>query len=107
MSVVLNVPFGVLVKAQREWDAGADKLDGAWRRLHKAGTGGLSAEVVAAVEAFREPRVDEIKAAGRQAQGYADEVRAFNVQLVHTDVEQAEKIRALLPWGDHAAEIVG
>lgn len=106
MGVILSVPIGVLLTAQQQWDAGADKLDGAWRRLHTAETGGLSAEVVAAVDAFREPWVDEIKAAGRQAQGYAEEVRAFSLQLVHTDAEQAEKVRALLPWVHHAAEIV-
>lgn len=106
MSVFLDVPFAVLREAQEKWDAGADKLDGAWRRLHKAETAGLSSAVVAAIDAFRDPWVDEVKATGLQAQGYADEIRAFNLQLVHTDAAQAEKVRSLLPWAEHAARIV-
>ncbi|WP_435771883.1 hypothetical protein [Nocardioides sp. SYSU DS0651] len=103
--MTLAVPPGVLSAAKAEWDDAADELDGNWRRLHKASTDGFSPEVAAAVEAFREPWVDEIKAAAREAQGHSDDLALFHHQVLLADAEQAERIRALLPWVHRNAEI--
>lgn len=105
--VTLAVPFEVLNRARTAWDAAADELDGAWRRLDRASTSGFSADVVAAVEAFRTPWVDEVKASAVQAQGYSDEITFFRRSVVITDEDQAERIRATLPWGHHDARIGG
>ena len=107
MAVILHVPAGVVHKAKAQWDEAADELDGNWRRLHKASTAGFSNDVVAAIEAFREPWVDEIKAASQQAQEYAESVTFFGGLVVVADTAQAEELRALLPWVHRAAEITG
>lgn len=107
MGVTLAVPAGVLLAIKGEWDESADELDGNWRRLHKASTEGFSPEVAAAVEAFREPWVDEIKAAAQQAQGYSDEIRVFRGRVLIADAAQAERIRSLLGWVHRDATIAG
>lgn len=106
MAVTLAVPPAVLRETKATWDDGADELDGAWRRLHKTGTAGFSSEVAAAVLAFREPWVDELKAAGLQAQGYSDAIVLFLGSAVLADDEQAERLRSLLPWSQQDAAIV-
>ena len=105
MAVTLAVPYDVLQEAKRKWDEAADELDGNWRRLSKASTDGFSTRVAAAVEAFREPWVDEIKGAGEQAQGYSEEIVFFRNWLVLADEAEAERIRSILPWAYHDAEI--
>lgn len=105
MAVTLAVPYAVVNEIKGEWDEAADKLDGNWRRLHKAETDGFSSEVAAAIEAFREPWVDEIKAAAQQAQGYSDEIGVFYLQVTVADVAQAERVRSLLPWSHRNAKI--
>lgn len=105
MAVTLAVPPAVLQETKAKWDDGADELDGTWRRLHKTGTSGFSPEVAAAVLAFREPWVDELKAAGLQAQGYSDAIVLFLGTAVVADDQQAERLRSLLPWAYHAAAI--
>lgn len=103
--VVLEVSPSVVMDARDRWDAAADALDGAWRRLHKIECSALSAEVVAAVEAFCEPWVDEIKKAAQQAQGYSDELPRTLTQLTFVDEEHAERLRSLLPWTEHDARV--
>ncbi|GAA1546943.1 hypothetical protein [Nocardioides humi] len=105
MAARLDVPYAVLKEARDRWDAGADELDGAWRRLAKASPSHLSAEVTAAVKAFREPWADELKAAGEQAQGYADEFVFFHRMVVIVDQAHAERLRSLLPWAEHDAAV--
>lgn len=105
MTATLDVPYAVLAGIKGKWDEAADGLDGSWRRLHKTSTEGFSAEVSAAVEAFREPWVDEIKAMALQAQGNSEELVLFRGLLVLIDAAQAERVRSLLPWVHHAAGI--
>lgn len=105
MSVTLAVSSAVLQQVKGRWDEAADELDGNWRRLHRTSTAGFSSEVAAAVEAFREPWVDEIKASAGQAQGYSDEITVYRGLIIFTDSAQAERVRSLLPWIHHAAEI--
>lgn len=106
MAVTLAVSREVLLDAKARWDDGADQLDGTWRRLHKTGTSGFSSEVAAAVTAFREPWVDELKAAGLQAQGHSDAIVLFQGSVVAADTAEAERLRALLPWAQRGAAIV-
>ena len=106
MAVTLAVPMAVLEETKAQWDDSADELDGTWRRLHKTGTSGISSEVAAAVLAFREPWVDELKAAGLQAQGHSDAIVLFHGAAVLADTEQAERLRSLLPWSHQDAAIV-
>lgn len=106
MAVTLAVTTTVLLEAKARWDDGADELDGTWRRLHKTGTSGFSPEVAAAVVGFREPWVDELKAAGLQAQGHSDAIVLFHGSVVVADAAQAEGLRALLPWAQQDAAIV-
>lgn len=105
MSVTLAVPYAVLQQVKGAWDEAADELDGNWRRLHKASVVGFSPEVAAAVEAFRDPWVDEIKAAAEQAQGHSDEITLYRGLVILIDSAQAERVRSLLPWIHRAAEI--
>lgn len=105
MAVTLAVPPLVLLQAKGKWDESADELDGNWRRLAKASTDGLSAEVAAAVKAFREPWVDEIKACAQTAQANSDEIHIFGLVAVYVDEAQAEQVRTLLPWAYRNAEI--
>lgn len=105
MTVTLDVPFAVLAAARDRWDAAADELDGAWRRLARASTSELSSAVVAAVSAFTEPWVDEVKAGAGQAQGYVDEFVFFQRVVVLVDRAQAERLRLLLAWSEHDATV--
>lgn len=105
MTITLDVPYAVLKAARDRWDASADELDGAWRRLAKVSTTDLSDAVAAAVTAFADPWVDEVKAVARRAQGYADEFVFFRRLLVLVDQAQAERLRALLPWAEHDATV--
>lgn len=106
MAVTLAVSTKVLMEAKARWDDGADELDGTWRRLHRTGTSGFSSEVAAAVVAFREPWVDELKAAGLQAQGHSDAIVLFLGTAVVADAAEAERLRSLLPWAQRGAAIV-
>lgn len=105
MAVTLHVSYEVLIRTRTRWDHTADQLDGSWRRLSKTSTGGLSAEVSTAVDAFRDPWVDEIKASAERAQDNSDEIVLLRHELVVEDEAHAERIRSLLPWAQHAAEI--
>lgn len=107
MAVTLSVSYRELQEIKGKWDEAADELDGSWRRLHKASTDGFSVEVAAAVEAFREPWVDEIKGASEQAQGHSEEIRLFRGHVLLADAAEAERIRSLLPWVHHDATITG
>lgn len=107
MAVTLGVPADVLKMVKAQWDDSADELDGTWRRLHRASTDGFSPEVAAAVESFREPWVDEIKAVAGQAQDYSDEIIFFIASVFLIDVAQAERIRSTMPWAFHDAPISG
>jgi hypothetical protein len=102
---VLDVPYAVLRETRDRWAAAADELDRCWRRLARASTAGLSAAVTRAVEQFRDPLADELKALGGQAQDHADAFVLYRGQLVLADREQAERLRALLPWAEHEAEV--
>lgn len=105
MAVTLHVPYQVLLGARIAWDHTADQLDGSWRRLTKASTRGLSAAVAAAVDTFRDPWIDEIKASAEKAQDHSDQIVLLRHELVVEDEAHAERIRSLLPWVQHAAEI--
>ncbi|WP_408898418.1 hypothetical protein ACJ5H2_04745 [Nocardioides sp. R1-1] len=105
MTVTLDVPYAVLRAARERWDAAGDELDGAWRRLARRSTAELSDGVVAAVEAFAEPWVDEVKAIAGLAAGYAEEFVFFHRLLVLVDRAQAERLRTLLPWTQRDAEV--
>lgn len=105
MAVTLAVPYQVLRTAKVAWDQSADELDGNWRRLSKVSTDGLSAKVAAAVTAFREPWVDEIKACAGQAQSNSDAFVFFRNIVVLGDEAQATRLRSLLPWAYRNAEI--
>lgn len=105
MAVTLAVPYQVLREMKRRWDDSADELDGSWRRLSKVSTKGFSPEVAAAVDAFTDPWVEEIKACAETAQGYSDEIVFFRNILVLTDEAHAQRIRAALPWVHRDAEI--
>jgi len=105
MAVTLDVPYAVLQAARQRWDAAADELDGAWRRLARSSTSDLSAVVAAAVTGFADGWADELRCAARQAQGYADEFVFFHRMLVLVDRAQAERLRSLLPWAEHAAAV--
>jgi len=107
MGTRLDVPFAVLQAAREAWDGAGDELDGAWRRLAKTSTSELSSEVTAAVEGFREPWADELKATAEQAQGYAEEFVFFRGLVILADREQAERLRTLLPWAQHDAGVTG
>lgn len=98
MAVTLDVPFEVLRTARARWDEVGDELDGSWRRLHKTSTTGFSAAVAAAVEAFREPWVDEVKASAEVAQAHSEEIVLFGRRVVLVDADQAARVRSLLPW---------
>ncbi|GAA3656804.1 hypothetical protein GCM10022237_16120 [Nocardioides ginsengisoli] len=104
--IELDVPYAVLREARDRWAAAADELDRCWRRLARASTSGLSAAVTRAVEEFRDPCADELKALGGQAQDHADAFVLYGGQVVLADREQAERLRALLPWAEHAAQVV-
>jgi hypothetical protein len=105
MTITIDVPYAVLRAARDRWDEAADELDGAWRRLAKVSTSDLSDAVAAAVTAFTDPWVDEVKAVARRAQGYADEFVFFRRLLVLVDQAQAERLRALLPWAERDAAV--
>lgn len=105
MAVTLHVSYQVLLGTRIRWDHTADQLDGSWRRLSRASTSGLSAEVAAAVDAFRDPWVDELKASAERAQDHSDQIVLLRHELVVADETHAERIRSLLPWAQHAAEI--
>lgn len=107
MTARLDVPFAVVQQARERWDAAGDELDGAWRRMAKTSTAELASEVVAAVEGFREPWADELKAAAEQATGYAAEIVFFRGLVIVADQEQAERLRSLLPWAQHDAAVTG
>lgn len=107
MAVTLRVPPQVLRQAKARWDDAADELDGSWRRLERSSTEGFSAQVASAVEAFREPWVDEIKTCARTAQGHSDDILLFGSTLVVTDVAAAERVRSALPWDQRRAPITG
>ncbi|WP_377321271.1 hypothetical protein ACFJIY_19205 [Pimelobacter simplex] len=107
MTARLDVPFAVVQQARQRWDAAGDELDGAWRRLATTSTAELDTDVVAAVEGFREPWADELKAAAEQASGYAAEIVYFRGLVVVADQEQAERLRSLLPWAQHDAAVTG
>ncbi|MDQ6527269.1 hypothetical protein RB608_26885 [Nocardioides sp. LHD-245] len=105
MAVILDVPYAVLRAARESWDLASDELDGAWRRLARLSTAGLSATVAAAVRGFAEPWADELKAAAGLAAGHAEEFVFFHRRLVIVDRAQAEGLRALLPWADRDAAV--
>ncbi|MBM9459550.1 hypothetical protein JK386_06520 [Nocardioides sp. zg-536] len=105
MAVTLAVPIAVLQQVRAEWDDAGDRLDGAWRRLAKASTAGFSPRVAKAVEDFREPWATEVKAAAQRATDYAEEIVVFCGHVQLTDVEQAEKVRSLLPWAHRDADV--
>ena len=107
MAVTLAVPFEVVSRAKADWDEAADTLDGSWRRLHRTTGAGLSTDVVAALEDFREPWVDELKACATRAQANSDEILLWRGTVVLADAEQAARVRALLPWVHHAADVAG
>lgn len=96
--VILRVPAGVLAAAQADWDAAADRLDGAWHRLGKASTAGFSTEVATAAQEFLDTWVDEVKARARDAQGHSDAIRDFARGTGELDRQVAERVRGLLPW---------
>ncbi|TNM37326.1 hypothetical protein FHP29_15900 [Nocardioides albidus] len=105
MTATLDVPYAVLKAARERWDAAADELEGAWRRLAGVSVTGLSATVAAAVTGFAEPWVDELKAASQLAAGYAEELFLFNRMSVLVDEAEAARLRSLLPWVEHDAPI--
>lgn len=100
MGVTLDVPWPVLVAARDHWDAAGREVGGAWRRLARAATAGLSPAVTAAVEGFREPWADELRAAGEQADRHAEAFLLLRRGFGVTDVAQAHRLRALLPWSE-------
>jgi hypothetical protein len=105
--VTLQVSAEVLRTAKAKWDQAADELDGSWRRLDKASTDGFSSEVAAAMEAFCEPWVDELKDCAVEAQDNSEAIVMFRDVLWATDAASAERIRSLLPWAHHDAPISG
>ncbi|MFC5728848.1 MULTISPECIES: hypothetical protein [Nocardioides] len=105
MGVTLDVPAHVLQHFKGEWDAAADKLDGAWRRLAKASTDGFAREVVSAVEQFQDAWVEEIKRIAGVAQGNSDAFVLAGDDFAITDRGEAERLRSLLSWGYHDAKI--
>lgn len=105
--MTLEVSAEVLRTAKAKWDQAADELDGSWRRLDEASTDGFSGEVAAAVAAFCDPWVDEIKACATEAQGNSDAIVVFRDLLWTTDAASAERIRSLLPWAHHASPTAG
>lgn len=107
MAVTLEVSAEVLRAVKAKWDEAADALDGAWRRLDKASTDGFSGEVAAAVEAFQEPWVDEIKDRAAEAQANSEAIVILGDRLWATDAAIAEHVRSLLPWAHHDAPISG
>jgi hypothetical protein len=105
VAVTLAVPYEVLRAAKNGWDLDADRLDGAWRRLHLASTDALSPEVAAAVEAFRETWVDEVKACADLAQQHSEAFVETDGDFRVTDVAEAERLRSLLSWTHRSAAI--
>ncbi|MBM7516125.1 hypothetical protein [Nocardioides nitrophenolicus] len=103
MTITLEIPYAVLAATRGRWDAAADQLDGAWRRLARMSGDDLSAAVTAAVTAFAEPWVEEVRALARLAQEHADDADFFHRLLVLVDRVQADRLRALLPWAESAA----
>ena len=103
---VLDVPYAVQRRARDRWAAAADELDGAWRRLARTATTGLSPAVTSAVERFCEPWADELKAAAERAADHADSFVLHGGQVRFADEAEAERLRTLLPWAEHDAEVV-
>lgn len=101
MGVTLAVTDDLLRRAKADWDASADELDGSWRRLSRASTDGFSPDVAAAVEAFRDPWVGELKARAAEAQDYSDAIVLFRNPLWATDAEIGGLLGAPGLWAGH------
>lgn len=98
MSVTLEVDPSVLRSAKSMWDQGSDELDPAWRRLANASTEGFSAKVAAAVDAFHEPWIAQLKTAAQDASETSDAIVATLYSVTITDHDAAEKVRSMLPY---------
>ncbi len=105
MAVTLDVPPAVLQMAADDWDEVADRLDGAWRRLVRTGTSGLSPEVGAALESFADTWVAELKTMATGAEGNSDAFVQIDGTFQIVDRDQAEHLRSLLSWDYHDATI--
>lgn len=105
MAVTLAVPDGVLAAAKAAWDDAADGLDGAWRRLGKTSTGGFSPAVAAAVDAFGDTWVAELKRRATDAQDHSDAFVEVAGVFAFTDRTSAEQARGLLAWTYRSAAI--
>lgn len=105
MTATIAVAPKVLLQAKADWDSSSDELDGEWRRLGSSSVVGFSSAVAAAVEAFREPWVAEIKAASRQADGYSSAIVVVGFVLQVADADAAAQVRSLLPYDYRNASI--
>ncbi len=98
MTVILQVPYSIVKTMSAGWDQTADELNGGWRRLALTEPRELSAEICAALSAFGDAWIDEFKAIGERAQGYADELRLHIKTMAMADEREADHFRSLLPW---------
>lgn len=97
MSVTLEVDPTVLRAAKTMWDQASDELV-AWRRLANASTDGFSPKVAAAVDAFREPWITQIKTAAQDASETSDAIRLTLLYVQMSDRDAAKQVRSMLPY---------
>ena len=107
MTKILDVPDGVLAKAKAAWDDAGDQLDGSWRRLARASTTDLAAEVAAAVATFQDAWTDQLKSLAGLAADHSEAFVRAAGEFRTVDVAEAERLRSLLPWSHRGAPIRG
>jgi hypothetical protein len=94
----MEANYATLSSASTVWDGAADRLDGAWHRLHGTAGSPMDAGVAQALETFRERWVDEVKRVATQAQSHADSLSEAVKSYSSIDDAAYERMRAMLPF---------
>jgi hypothetical protein len=94
----MEVNYMTLSSASFVWDGAADRLDGAWHRLHGTSGSPMDAGVTQAFETFRERWVDEVKRVATKAQSHADSLSDAVKSYVTIDGAAYGRMRAMLPF---------
>lgn len=90
--------YTTLSSASTVWDSAADRLDGAWRRLHGTSGSPMDGGVAQALETFRERWVDEVKRIATTCQSHADSLSDAVKAYATIDDAAYERMRAMLPF---------
>jgi len=97
---MIEVSYDEVDRAKQAWSTQAETLTGATLRIAKVNGGGLSARVAAEVRRFGRRWHTEIDSLATLAQDNADAFVFVKGTYEVSDLQQAERIRSLLPWAD-------